>query len=148
MAGLNIRKKILDRFPKLIFERHVMDEKRIEHFKNVLIEKRTEVFERIERLREITLESNYRDSYGDHSGYAFHMADQGTDAMEREKAFLFLSREEKYFQQIEQALQRIDLHEYGICRVCGGEIDEKRLEIVPTTRICVPCKLKESQAKA
>jgi RNA polymerase-binding protein DksA len=124
-----------------------MDEKKVEYFKDLLLGKRDEVFERIQKLREITMESNYKDSYGDHSGYAFHMADQGTDAMEREKAFLFLSREEKYFQQIEQALQRIDLNEYGICRVCGQEIDEQRLEIVPTTRICVPCKLKESKSK-
>jgi RNA polymerase-binding transcription factor DksA len=125
----------------------MMDEKRIGYFKDLLLKKREEVFERIQKLREVTLESNYKDSYGDHSGYAFHMADQGTDAMEREKAFLFLSREEKYFQQIEQALQR-DLEEYAICRVCGKEIDEQRLEIVPTTRICVPCKLKESKSKA
>lgn len=125
-----------------------MDESKAEHFKQILLKKRSEVLERIEQLREVTLESNYKDSYGDHSGYAFHMADQGTDAMEREKAFLFLSREEKFFQQIEQALQRIDLKEYGICRVCGKEIDEKRLEIVPTTRICVPCKMAESTKKA
>ena len=122
-----------------------MDEKRIEHFKVVLQNKQSEVFARIERLREVALESNYSDSYGNHSGYAFHMADQGPDAMEREKAFLFLSREEKFFQQIDQALQRIDLGEYGICRVCKEYIDEKRLEIVPTTRICVPCKLAESK---
>lgn len=125
-----------------------MDENKVDYFKDLLLKKRAEVFERIQKLREITLESNYKDSYGDHSGYAFHMADQGTDAMEREKAFLFLSREEKYFQQIEQALQRIDLKEYGICRVCGKEIDPQRLEIVPTTRICVPCKLKESKSKS
>jgi RNA polymerase-binding transcription factor DksA len=103
----------------------MMDEKKVEYFKDLLLGKRDEVFERIQKLREITMESNYKDSYGDHSGYAFHMADQG----------------------IEQALQRIDLNEYGICRVCGQEIDEQRLEIVPTTRICVPCKLKESKSK-
>jgi RNA polymerase-binding protein DksA len=124
-----------------------MDQKKVEYFKDLLLKKRNEVFERIQKLREVTMDSNYKDSYGDHSGYAFHMADQGTDAMEREKAFLFLSREEKYFQQIEQALQRIELNEYGICRVCGQEIDAQRLEIVPTTRICVPCKLKESKSK-
>ncbi|RMF62021.1 MAG: TraR/DksA family transcriptional regulator [Calditrichaeota bacterium] len=124
-----------------------MDAKKLQHFKDMLLEKRQEVLERIEQLREVALESNYKDSYGDHSGYAYHMADQGTDAMEREKAFLFLSREKKYLQQIEDALQRIELNEYGICRVCGEEIDEKRLEIVPTTRICVPCKLAEAKKK-
>lgn len=122
-----------------------MNKKQMERFKKILLEKRTEVNERIEHWREVALESNYKETTGDHSGYTSHMADQGTDAMEREKAFLFLSREEKFLQQINQALQLIDLGEYGICRVCGKEIDIKRMEVVPTTRICVPCKQAESK---
>jgi RNA polymerase-binding transcription factor len=122
-----------------------MNKKQVESFKKILLEKRTEVNERIEHWREVALESNYKETTGDHSGYTSHMADQGTDAMEREKAFLFLSREEKYLQQINQALQLMDLGEYGICRVCGKEIDIKRMELVPTTRICVPCKQAESK---
>jgi RNA polymerase-binding protein DksA len=122
-----------------------MKKKDMEKFKKVLLEKRAEVEERIEHWREVALESNYKETTGDHSGYTSHMADQGTDAMEREKAFLFLSREEKYLQQINQALQRIELGEYGICRVCGKEIDIKRMEVVPTTRICVPCKQAEAK---
>ncbi len=35
-------------------------------------------------------------SDGDLSSYSFHMADQGTDAMEREKQFLFASQEGRY----------------------------------------------------
>jgi DnaK suppressor protein len=122
-----------------------MNKKQMESFRKALLEKRTEVNERIEHWREVALESNYKETTGDHSGYTSHMADQGTDAMEREKAFLFLSREEKYLQQINQALQLMDLGEYGICRVCGKEIDIKRMEVVPTTRICVPCKQAESK---
>ncbi|RMH97354.1 MAG: TraR/DksA family transcriptional regulator [Calditrichaeota bacterium] len=124
-----------------------MDEKTQNYFKELLIKKRKEVLERIEQLRETALEMTYKDTSGDHSGYSHHMADLGTDAMEREKVFLFLSREEKYLQQINQALQRIELGEYGVCRVCGKEIDVQRLEIVPTTRICVPCKLAEANNK-
>ena len=122
-----------------------MNKTQTERFKKILLEKRVEVEERIEHWREVALESNYKETTGDHSGYTSHMADQGTDAMEREKAFLFLSREEKYLQQINQALQLMDLGEYGICRVCGKEIDIKRMEAVPTTRICVPCKQAESK---
>ncbi len=122
-----------------------MTKEQMENFKEMLLEKRDEVNERIEHWREVALESNYKETTGDHSGYTSHMADQGTDAMEREKAFLFLSREEKYLQQINRALQLIELGEYGICRVCGKEIDIKRMEAVPTTRICVPCKQAEAK---
>ena len=122
-----------------------MDAVKLENFKKMLLEKRKEVHERIEHLREIALESPAES--GNNSGYSFHMADQGTDAMEREKAFLFLSREEKFLQQIDRSLTAIDLGEYGICRVCNKEIDEERLKAVPTTRICVPCKKAESRRK-
>lgn len=122
-----------------------MTKEQMEYFKNRLLKKRSETLEQIEHWREVALESNYKETTGDHSGYTSHMADQGTDAMEREKAFLFLSREEKYLQQINRALQLIELGEYGICRVCGKEIDIQRMEAVPTTRICVPCKNAESK---
>ncbi len=122
-----------------------MDAEKLEFFRKLLLEKRKEVSERIEHLREVALESPAET--GNNSSYSFHMADQGTDAMEREKAFLFLSREEKFFQQIERSLTAIELGEYGICRVCGKEIDEERLKAVPTTRICVPCKQAESRRK-
>jgi len=122
-----------------------MDAEKYEFFKKMLLEKRQEVQDRINHLREVALESP-KDS-GGNSGYSFHMADQGTDAMEREKAFLFLSREEKYLKQIDRSLHSIELGEYGICRVCGKEIEDDRLKAVPTTRICVPCKQKEARRK-
>lgn len=122
-----------------------MDAEKLKYFKKLLMEKRKEVLERINHLREVALESPANS--GNNSGYSFHMADQGTDAMEREKAFLFLSREEKYLQQIDRSLNAIELGEYGICRVCGKEIDEERLKAVPTTRICVPCKTAEARRK-
>jgi isoleucyl-tRNA synthetase len=122
-----------------------MKVKKLEFFKKLLLEKKKEVQERIAHLREVAMESPA--ATGNNSSYSFHMADQGTDAMEREKAFLFLSREEKFFQQIERSLTSIELGEYGICRVCGKEIDEERLKAVPTTRICVPCKQAESRRK-
>ncbi len=122
-----------------------MNAKKLEYFKKLLLEKRKEVNERIEHLREVAMESPA--AAGNNSSYSFHMADQGTDAMEREKAFLFLSREEKFLQQIDRSLTAIELGEYGKCRVCGKEIDEERLKAVPTTRICVPCKQAESRRK-
>ena len=44
---------------------------------------------------------------GDLSAYSFHMADQGTDAMEREKAFLFASQEGRFLWHIDEALRRL-----------------------------------------
>ena len=61
-----------------------------EKFTKVLQTLKTETLDTIEKLQKSAYDTNYRESSGDHGGYTSHMADQGTDAMEREKAFLFL----------------------------------------------------------
>lgn len=123
-----------------------MKKEDLKYFKDLLEKKRAEVLKNIEYLRSVALDSTNQEASGDHSAYSFHMADQGTDAMEREKAFLFASRDEKYIRQIDEALERIDNGTYGICRVTGKEIGKERLEAVPTTTISYEAKLKESKS--
>ncbi|MEV4619045.1 TraR/DksA C4-type zinc finger protein [Asanoa sp. NPDC049573] len=38
-----------------------------------------------------------------------------------------------------EALQRMNEGTYGICQHCGQHIPLERLEILPSTRYCVPC---------
>ena len=42
--------------------------------------------------------------------------------------------------RLQKALVRIDENEFGYCENCGEQIPEKRLEIDPTTEICVDCR--------
>ena len=99
-------------------------------------------------LENTVLKVNQRDSAGDLSGYSFHMADAGTDAMEREKAFLFASAEGRLLLEIDEALRRLYRGEYGICEICGKPIARARLEAMPYARLCVSCKEKEERAAA
>ena len=92
------------------------------------------------------LKVNQRDSAGDLSGYSFHMADVGTDAMEREKAFQLASAEGRILLEINEALRRMARGEYGICESCENPIFRPRLEAMPTARLCLSCKEKEERA--
>ncbi|MFN2433294.1 MAG: TraR/DksA family transcriptional regulator [Gemmatimonadota bacterium] len=87
---------------------------------------------------------------GDLSAYSFHMADQGTDAMEREKAFLFASKEGRQLLSIDAALRRLygSDRAFGQCEGCGQEINWERLEAVPHTRFCLACKAAEENGRA
>jgi RNA polymerase-binding protein DksA len=98
----------------------------------------------LDSLEEST-SSTSRDASGDLSSYSSHMADQGTDAMEREKAFLFASVKRKRLEEIDLALQRMDAGTFGVCESCGKDIPPKRLERVPDASLCVSCK--EQQEK-
>ena len=50
--------------------------------------------------------------------------------------------------QVEAALGRLDLKEYGICGRCGASISPKRLEAVPWARYCVDCQDSTDTGKA
>lgn len=124
-----------------------MNKKDREHFKEIIRKNKEKVLKNLDYLRTVALDSTTKEASGDHSSYSFHMADQGTDAMEREKAFLFASRDEKYLKQLEEAVIRLDNDTYGICRECEKKIDHKRLEAVPTTTICYDCKINEPKGR-
>jgi len=74
-----------------------------------------------------------------------HMADQGTEAMEREKAALFATKEGRYLYRLEEALRRLysDPENFGACHTCGEPVGFERLDALPHARYCIDCKLKE-----
>lgn len=39
-----------------------------------------------------------------------------------------------------RAIQAIDKGTYGVCKYCGKDIDEKRLQARPTSSSCIECK--------
>ncbi|RMF69803.1 MAG: TraR/DksA family transcriptional regulator [Calditrichaeota bacterium] len=126
-----------------------MTKKELEQFKKLLLEKREEFLKELKQLRG-DMSATLKDASGENSAYSFHMADIGTDNMEREKAFFFATREGKYLNRIEEALQRIENGTYGLCVDCIDEeqklcetcpwIPKERLLAVPTATRCVPCK--------
>ena len=90
-----------------------------------------------------------QDEDGDLGSYSFHMADQGTDAMEREKVFLMASKEGRFLWHIDEALRRLyrSPETFGKCHQCGNEIAFERLDALPHARYCIDCKQREEDAK-
>ncbi|PQJ35577.1 molecular chaperone DnaK [Salinibacter sp. 10B] len=113
----------------------------LEHFKDLLLQRRKEAKEEIEQMREQVEEA--KEQSGDNTAYGVHMADAGTDAMEREKLHLMIARQQKYIGYLERALERIENKTYGICRVTGEPIAKERLEAVPHTEISIEAKRQE-----
>lgn len=116
----------------------------LEHFKELLLNRRREAKEEIEQMREQINEA--KEQADDNSAYGVHMADAGTDAMEREKLHLMISRQQKYIGYLDRALERIENKTYGICRVTGEPIAKERLEAVPHTEISIEAKRKEKSS--
>jgi RNA polymerase-binding protein DksA len=122
----------------------LLTKKDIKHYEERLLEERKKLLGQIGYL-ERTLNQTQRDSAGDLSAYSFHMADMGTDAMEREKTFLFASAEGRLLYSVDQALRRLYRNEYGVCESCGKEIGKARLEAIPHASLCVACQEKQER---
>lgn len=113
----------------------------LEHFKELLLERRREAKEEVEQMRKQVEQA--KEQSGDNTAYGVHMADAGTDAMEQEKLHLMIARQQKYIGYLNRALERIENNTYGICRVTGEPISKERLEAVPHTEISIEAKRKE-----
>lgn len=116
----------------------------LEYFKKIILDKKKEILEELETLRDTMMDSTTGEYASENSTYSTHM-EQGTDAMEREKTFLFASREGKFLNHLEDALSRIGKGTYGRCSECGKLIEKERLEAVPHAQQCLQCKLRLSK---
>jgi RNA polymerase-binding protein DksA len=123
-----------------------VERKDLETMKAKLLEERRRIVGDLELLEETTA-STPRDASGDLSSHSSHMADQGSDSMEREKAFLFASVKRRRLDEIDLALARIDAGTFGVCESCGKPIPAKRLERMPGASLCVACKEKEEKSQ-
>jgi RNA polymerase-binding transcription factor DksA len=127
----------------------------LEHFRQIILEKRDEIIEQLQNLKEQMLDPTTGEYINENSPYSLHMAEQGTDAMEREKTFLYAQRENKFLGYLEDALKRIESGTYGICVECIDEpqhlcetcplIPKERLEAVPHSQHCLPIKQRQEK---
>jgi RNA polymerase-binding protein DksA len=119
----------------------------LQKYEKLLLQKRQEVLREMGLLRESVAEATTKEATGDHSSHAFHMADLGTDAMEREKTFMFASKTKRFLYHIDEALRRIKDKTYGDCQKCGKPISPERLSALPHARYCIKCKEEEEKEK-
>ncbi len=115
------------------------DPKDMEHFRQIILEKVEAIKRELGYLEESTLKP-LEEYSGDSSTYSLHMADQGTDAQEREKALLFAQREHKFLRSLMSALRRMEVGTYGYCSDTGVPIEYARLEAVPHATLSIAAK--------
>jgi len=122
----------------------------LKKFKEIILLEIKTILESAKANMRSLVDSESGEYVGDNLTYSTHMAEQGTDEMEREKNYMFVQRDEKYLGYLQDALTRIDQGIYGVCRECIDEpknlcktcplIPKERLELVPITQHCIECK--------
>jgi RNA polymerase-binding transcription factor DksA len=69
----------------------------------------------------------------------FGLGEGSTGAYSWEMALVRKETVMTHIEALQEALAKINEGSYGRCQRCGAQIDPERLEILPTTTLCVDC---------
>ncbi|NLD95270.1 MAG: TraR/DksA family transcriptional regulator [Fibrobacter sp.] len=114
-----------------------LTKKQLEHFKAKLLEEKKRVLEEMDELQQTNLKQSISDASGENSRYSYHLGDVASLSYGREFSMGLAERQQKYLEQVDEALQRIEDSTYGICKVTGEAIPVERLEEVPVAKYSV-----------
>lgn len=114
-----------------------LTKKQLQHFKEKLQEEKNKVLEEMDDLQQSNLKQSISDSSGEISRYSYHLGDVASLSYGREFSMGLAERHQKYLEQIDEALERIENGDYGICKVTGETIPAERLEEVPVAKYSV-----------
>lgn len=113
----------------------------LEEFGNNIKLAKEEAIDELRMLRERLDDLTSPDMAEESMVYSMHMAEQGSEAMEKEKTYAQIQRINEYLKKLDDAMVRIKDKTYGICRVCGCLINRERLFAVPITTLSASYKI-------
>ena len=126
-----------------------LTKKELEYFRKKLLAEKQKVLEEMGELSESNLKQSISEQSGENSRYSYHLGDVASLSYDREFSMSLAERQQKYLEQIDEALRRIEEGVYGICQVTGEPIAVERLEEVPVAKYSVKGKeiLERQRAK-
>ncbi len=114
----------------------------LKEFKELNLKKLSEAQKDYELLKS-TL--SHKDDHGtDDTSPTFKLLEDGSDVLSKEETAHLASRQEKFIQNLQNALIRIENKTYGICRATGKLISKERLRSVPHATLAIEAKLEQN----
>ena len=111
-----------------------LNSKDLEHFRDLLLQKRREIVGDMSQMEREALRSA---SGSNLSNLPLHMADMGTDNYEQEFTLGLVEKDRVILREINSALAKIMDGSYGICEGTGKPISKVRLEAQPWARFSI-----------
>ena len=112
-------------------------------FKNIIEKAKIEAQDEMRMLHERLDDLTNQDNNADSMIYSMHMAEQGSEAIEKEKTYAQVNRVNEYLRKLDESLERIKDKTYGICKECGILIAKERLMAVPITTLSASWKIRQ-----
>ncbi|MFN7690242.1 MAG: TraR/DksA family transcriptional regulator [Bacteroidota bacterium] len=114
------------------------NEAELAEFKDLINRKLADAIKDYELLKD-TL--SHRDNNGtDDTSPTFKLLEDGSEVMSKEETTQLAIRQEKFIQNLKNALIRIENKTYGVCRATGNMISKDRLRSVPHATLSIEAK--------
>ena len=105
----------------------------LKQFKQHILKIKDEALDEMRMLKERLDDLTNAEMASEAMIYSVHMAEQGSEALEKEKTYAQMNRIFDYIKKLDDAIKRIDDKTYGICKECNILIAKARLLAVPIT---------------
>ena len=115
-----------------------MDTAKKESIRASLLARRDEVQADLDRLDD-ELQQLGAQQEQNLGGLGNHLAEDGSNVMEQERILAVSGDLRDVMAQVNEALERLDSNEFGICQRCGKPINPERLEAFPYVRYDIEC---------
>ena len=118
-------------------------EKELKEFEGIILDKLGMARKELDYIKETLSRSN--DSGTDNTAGTLKVLEDGADTAEKENLSQLAARQQKFINNLENALIRIKNGTYGICIDTGKLIPKERLRAVPHTLHSIEAKLKQTR---
>ncbi len=113
----------------------------LEEFKEIILKKLDKARADLKLLTE-ALTADGENGTNDTSP-TFKILEEGYQVLSKEENGRLAARQQKFIQNLENALIRIENKTYGVCRATGKLIAKERLRIVPHATLSIEAKLQQ-----
>lgn len=122
-----------------MYKEAVMDQKDYQYFKNALLEQRESIIKEASRATGGDLDV-VKEELAD-------TVDRSSVETDRNFTLRLLDRERKLLKKIDEALDRLEEGDFGMCSECGEPIGTERLKARPVATLCIACKEDQERAE-
>ncbi|MEC8853186.1 MAG: TraR/DksA C4-type zinc finger protein [Bacteroidota bacterium] len=112
--------------------------KELKEFKNLILEKIERAEEDLSLLK--SAYANDADNGTEDTSPTFKAFEEGSTTLSKEENMKLAMRQEKFINNLKNALIRIENKSYGVCRVTGKLISKERLKLVPHATLSIEAK--------
>ncbi|MEG0772929.1 TraR/DksA C4-type zinc finger protein [Clostridium sp.] len=116
-----------------------MNKNKLNYFKEKLLEEKNDVNNLIKQMSDNDTTTPLVERNTELSYYDNHGAENGGELNDLLRGLALEGNEKSIRSKIDRALRDIENGDYGVCKICGKEIPQERLEFIPYAEHCVGC---------